>query len=77
MSANTRGEILAELGRGDEVAVAERLKAAAVTLTAAIDASCGLLVGNPDQGTPAGDERAFAVRWAYDLCAPSGAVAQG
>lgn len=37
MSVNRRSDILHELGRGDEVAVAERLRAEAVTLAAAID----------------------------------------
>jgi hypothetical protein len=38
MSADVKAEILAELGRGNEVAVAERLKAAAVAVAAAIEA---------------------------------------
>lgn len=37
MSADRRREILEELGRGDEIAVAERLKAEAVALTAVLD----------------------------------------
>lgn len=37
MSADRRREILEELGRGDEIAVAERLKAEAVALAALLD----------------------------------------
>lgn len=37
MSADRRAEILAELGRGDEVAVAERLKAEAIALATRLD----------------------------------------
>jgi hypothetical protein len=37
VSVEIRREILAELGRGDEIAVAERLKAEAVTLTTLLD----------------------------------------
>jgi len=37
VAADLKAEILGELGRGDEVAVAERLKSAAVTFAARID----------------------------------------
>ena len=37
MAADLKGEILKELGRGDEIAVAERMKAAAVALASGID----------------------------------------
>jgi hypothetical protein len=47
--ADLKAEILAELGRGDEVAVAERLKATAVALVAVIE---GL-----DEAVPAAGER--------------------
>jgi hypothetical protein len=47
MAADLKAEILAELGRGDEVAVAERLKAAAVALASGID---GLDEAVPEAG---------------------------
>lgn len=49
MGADLKAEILAELGRGDEVAVAERLKAAAVALASVVD--------RVDEAVPEGRER--------------------
>jgi hypothetical protein len=49
MAADLKAEILAELGRGNEIAVAERLKAAAVAMASGID---GL-----DQAVPEAGER--------------------
>ena len=37
MAADLKGEILKEAGRGDEIAVAERMKAAAVALASGVD----------------------------------------